>query len=69
MKQKILRIFFSNPGGFFECVFLVGREKERGDQGFHGAFCLAEIVSQKLVFDALNYMIITCSLILRVCHV
>lgn len=48
---------------------LWGEKKKEGDQGCQGAFCLAETVSQKLVFDALNYMIVTCSLILHVCHV
>lgn len=62
--------FFSSPGRFFWVCFPCGERKRKGgNQCFQGAFYLAETISQKLVFDALNYTIVTCSLILHACHV
>lgn len=58
--------FFPVLEDFLSVFSLWGEKKKGGDQGFQGAFCLAETVSQKLVFA---YMIGTCSLILHVCHV
>lgn len=71
-ETKDSKIIFSSPGWFFLSVFsLCGENKNEGrgeNQGFQGAFCLTKPVSQKLVM-ALNYVIVTCSLILHVCHV
>lgn len=61
--------FFPVLKDFLGVFSLWEEEKKEGNQGFQGALCSAETVSQKLVFDALNYMIVTCSLILHVCHV
>lgn len=69
MKENILRYFSPSPGRRFKLFALWGEKKKGEDQAFQGAFCLAETVSQKLVFDALNYIIATCSLILHVYHV
>lgn len=69
MKEKILRYFSPSPGRLFKWFALWGEKKKGEDQPFQETFCLLETVSRKLVFDALNYIIATCFLVLHVCHV
>lgn len=61
-------LLFPVQEDFLSVFSLWGEKNKEVNQGFKGAFYLAETVSQELVF-ALNYMIVICSLLLHVCHV
>lgn len=66
--KRFWDLIFPVQEDFLSVFSLWGEKKKEGNHGFKGAFCLTETVSQKLVF-ALNYMIVTCSLLLHICHV